>query len=229
VVGDVDTTAVVDYVTDFFGALPKRAIAAKKITEPVPSFPTGKSLDIEVDTRIPKALVVVAYATDDYWNISRNRRMSVLAEIFSEKLRETVREELGVSYSPFAYHQASRAYAGYGALKAHIYVSPEEATQVLRVVKGIADDLAHGGISAEDLELSLKPVLTGIKDYRRTNTYWLNSVLIGSLRHPQQLDWSRTFESDFAAITATEIQALAETYLISDKAASIIIAPLGRE
>jgi zinc protease len=60
---------------------------------------------------------------------------------------------------------------------------------------------------------------------RQSNTYWLNSVLIGSSRRPEQLDWARNMESDYAAIEAGELNALAEKYLDNRKAATIIIVP----
>lgn len=225
VVGDMDSEAVIDLVAAYFGTLPERKAVAEK-TQPVSiDFPKGKTLDIRVDTQIEKGLVVVAYPTDDYWDISRTRRTSVLADIFSEKLREKIREELGASYSPFAYNQPSRAYKGYGVLQAYVYVDPQQASFVVNAVKEISRDILENGVSDEALERSLKPILTSIKDYRRTNTYWLDRVMTDSLRHPQQLDWSRSFEADYASITIEDIRKVAAAYLVDEKAACIKIVP----
>jgi len=70
------------------------------------------------------------------------------------------------------------------------------------------------------------PILTGIKDMMRTNRYWLETVLLNSLRYPQQIEWSRTIQKDYAAITVQEISDLAKTYLKNEKAASLIIKPV---
>jgi zinc protease len=189
------------------------------------AFPVGKALDISVDTQIEKGLVVVAYPTDDYWDISQTRRISVLGDIFSERLRKKIREELGASYSPYAYHAPSRAYDGYGLLQANVYVAPEHVDLVAKTVREISGNIAQQGVTEEELQRSLKPILTSIKDYRRTNSYWLDRVMADSLRHPQQLDWSRTFEADYAAITVEDILRMAETYLLDEKAACITIIP----
>ncbi len=228
-VGDMDVEGAIDLVCEYFGAIPGGVAPSGEIQRRPVAFPAGKTLDVQVDTQIPKGLVVVAYPTDDYWDISRTRRISVLGDIFSEKLRERIREELGASYSPFAYNAPSRAHGGYGVLQAYVYVAPEQADLVVKAVREISGSIVQKGVSAEDLERSLKPILTSIKDYRRTNTYWLDSVMSDCLRHPQQLDWSRTFEADYASITVEDIKKMAETYLVDERAACITIVPVGKK
>jgi zinc protease len=225
VVGEMAPEAVIELVSIYFGSLPERKASLKQTSPTSIGFPVGEALDVRVDTKIEKGLVVVAYPTDDYWDISRTRRTSVLADIFSEKLRKKIREQLGASYSPFAYNQSSRAYEGYGVFQAYVNVAPEQASIVADAVKEISRDILKNGVSPEDLERSLKPILTSIKDYRRTNTYWLDRVMTDSLRHPQQLDWSRSFEADYAAITVEDVRKVAAAYLVNERAACITIVP----
>ncbi len=229
VVGDLDEASLISAVRKYFGALPKRSDEQNCLQRPMPKFPAGDSLRVPVDTKIPKGLVVVAYPTDDFWDIGRTRRLSVLASIFSERMREKIREKLGASYSPFAYNRSSRAYKGYGLMQAFVYVSPEEYEIVIAAVRDIAEDIVQEGISQEEMDRSLKPILTRIKDYRRTNDYWLNSVLSGSLRHPEQLEWSRGFMEDYEAIAVEELQQIATTYLRNDRAATVVVLPDSRE
>jgi zinc protease len=92
-------------------------------------------------------------------------------------------------------------------------------------VREISGDLKAKGITTEELERSLKPILTGIKDLMRTNAYWLDRVLTGSTRHPQQLTWSRSFAADYGAVTREELQKLAAAYLDNEKAATVFILP----
>jgi zinc protease len=114
-------------------------------------------------------------------------------------------------------------------LQAYVYVAPNQADLVVKAVREISNGIAEKGVSAEELERSLKPILTSIKDYRRTNTYWLDRVMSDCLRHPQQLDWSRTFEADYTSITVEDIREMAETYLVDEKAACIIVVPKAGE
>ena len=225
VVGDLDVPKTIEMVSKYLGSLPKRLRGSALIRYKNPQFPVQKVLNVDVETKIPKGLVILALPTDDMWDIRQTRRISILAQILSERLRQTIREKLGASYSPFAYNRASRAYKGYGVLRAMVFVDPREIDSVLKEIKSIVSDLAQKGVGQDEFELALKPALTSIKDLRRTNGYWLNSVLVGSQQHPIQLQWSRSLKDDYSAMTVAEVTALAKAYLNLKKGASIIIQP----
>ncbi|HUV50609.1 MAG TPA: insulinase family protein [Anaerolineae bacterium] len=225
VVGDFDVDAVVDIASKYLGSLPKRRDVDKQEMLKSPRFPVAQALEINVSTKISKGLVAVAYPTEDLWNIHRTRLFSVLADIVSERLRERIREKLGAAYSFVAYNSASRAYPGYGVFQAFIHVDPKESNMVVGEVKKVISDLVVSGVSKEELKRAIRPTLTGIKDMLQNNYYWLNTVLSGSKKHPQQLDWSRTIMDDYASITKGELSVLAKQHLNNDKAAVIIVKP----
>ncbi|MEE8540442.1 MAG: insulinase family protein [Desulfobacterales bacterium] len=225
VVGDLDVPKTIEMVSKYLGSLPKRLSGPALIRNKKPQFPVQKVLNVDVETKIPKGLVILALPTDDMWDIRKTRRISILAQILSERLRQTIREKLGASYSPFAYNRPSRAYKGYGVLRAIVFVDPREIDPVLKEIKTIVSDLAQKGVGQDEFELALKPALTSIKDLRRTNGYWLNSVLVGSKKNPIQLQWSRSLKDDYSAMTVAEVTALAKAYLNLEKGATIIIQP----
>jgi len=167
----------------------------------------------------------VTYPTDDFWDIGRTRRLNVLAEILSEKLRVRIREKLGAAYSPYAYHRAYRAYPGFGILQAIFLIDPAQTGAITEETKKIIAEILAEGISEDELRRALDPTLAQIKDMRQTNRYWLNSVLAGATRHPEQISWARTIVSDYGAITTDEVEALARIYLDNQKAAVITIVP----
>lgn len=225
IVGDFDADAVIALAARYIGTLPKRSVKPGAELSRLPRFPDGESLRIPVDTKIPKGMAVVAYPTEDIWDIQRTRRLSTLAGVFSDRLREEIREKLGATYSPRAYNQPSRAYPGYGVFQAVISINPDDAAEVVKAVKGITADLTQNGVTEDELRRALDPTLTGIKDMRRENGYWLDTVLSGSREHPEQIEWSRTIAEDYASITAEEVTKMARTYLDNDKAAAVVIVP----
>ncbi len=225
VVGDLDVDSVITLAAKYFGTIAQRPDFEQQRSSAGPMFPASQSRIISVPTKIPKALVVVAYQTTDLWDIQRTRRLSILAEIFSDRLRETIREKLGATYSPFAFNQPSRAYPGYGFLQAQVTVAPEEAAAMASTIKAIASDLALNGVTQNELTRAVEPTLTQINDLRQKNDYWLYTVLAGSKTYPQQLAWSRSIVTDYASITQEEIAVLAKKYLEPGKAATIIIKP----
>jgi zinc protease len=226
VVGDIDEHEVIQLAMRYLGTLPDRGEDDGIHRADLPYLPTGTLNRIDVETQIPKALVVAAWQTEDFWNINRTRRLSVLADVFSERLRQRIREKLGASYSPYAFNRASRAYAGYGVFQAHVNVAPDQTDNVLNEVKAIAEDLILNGVTVDELNRAIDPILTSIKAFRQTNEYWLNSVMTGSSRAPQQFEWARSFVEDYGAVTKEELAALTATYLTDDRSAAIIIQPM---
>ncbi len=225
IAGDMDVDAVIRIASIYLGNLPERSTRFLQPAATSPKFPSGGDLNLQVETDIPKTLVMMAYPTDDFWNIQRTRRLSVLAEVFSDRLRQSVREKLGAAYSPMAFNHPSRAYSDYGVFQTMITVELGDVKRVIHEVQDISAALSKKPVPDDELHRSLDPVLTGIKDLIRTNDYWVNSVLTGSAGHPQQIDWSRTIQKDYAAVSAIELHQLAKKYLEQPKSAVIVIQP----
>jgi len=224
-VGDFDVDSVIKLAAKYLGTLSFLTDVHKSTESRLPKFPVGESRNISVVTKIPKGMVIVAYPTEDLWDISRTRRLSVLADIVSDRFREQIREKLGSAYSTFAFNRPSRAYPGYGVFQTGVYINPEEANMLVNRVKKIASDLVANGTTQDELLRAKAPTLTSIKEMMRKNSYWLNTVLTGSRKYPQQLDWSRTIMKDYASITKEEVYNIAKQYLVNESAATIIVKP----
>ncbi|MFW6242197.1 MAG: M16 family metallopeptidase, partial [Thermodesulfobacteriota bacterium] len=225
IVGDLDPDAVVDLAARYLGGLERADAPARSRRPGAPDFPRGEKLTVRVDTRIPKGLVQMAFPTDDIWDIGQTRRLATLANVFSDRLREELRERLGATYSPYAYNDPSRTYDGYGLMQAVVSIDPEDADTVTGAIRKIIADLNENGVTQEELERALKPTINGIRDMRRKNDYWLNTVLTGSAEYPEQLEWARTIEADYRSITAEEVSRLAAIFLKNDAAAEVVIRP----
>lgn len=225
VVGDFEPDAVIALAGRYFGSLERRKALATLDRPERPDFPEGESREIVVETRIDKGEVRVAFPTDDIWDIHQTRRLSTLASVLSERLREVIREKLGATYSPYAYNAPSDTYPDYGVFQAVISVDPKRAATVVAEIRGIVTDMRKNGVTEDELRRSIDPTLTSIKDMRQENRYWLNTVLNHSRRHPEKIEWARTIEADYAAITAAEVNRVAKAFLDNDKAAVIVVRP----
>lgn len=214
VVGDVDRETVIRLAARYLASLPDRRLKTPAAAAgPGPVFPDARQMDVPVLSRINKALLVMAFPTDDVWDIGRTRRLNILAEIVSERLRVRVRENLGAAYSPGAYSWPSRAYPDYGLFIVYIPLETGALGTIKAEVRTLIRDLQQNGITSEELQRALEPTLTGIKDSLRENRYWLQTVLVGASRHPVQLDWSRTIASDYAGIRKEDIEKMARQFL----------------
>ena len=225
VVGDVDIDSIIQLTAQYFGSLSLHPVVNTQKESKLPVFPIGQSQTISVQTKILKGLVIVAYPTEDIWDINRTRRLSVLSDIISDRLREQIREKLGSAYSTFAFNRPSRAYPGYGVLQAMAYIDPNESDMIIKEIKKIVLNIAKDGVTQDELSRAKEPTLTSIKDMLRKNSYWLDTVLTGSKIYPQKIDWSRTILKDYASITEEGVSNIAKKYLVNDRAVTIIIKP----
>ncbi|ATC64641.1 peptidase M16 [Nibricoccus aquaticus] len=226
IVGDLDPDATLAAVAQTFGALPARQPKPAYEAERQAAFPEPFAKDFTVTSEIPKGYVALYWPTTDSRDIRTVRRLSVLSEVFSDRLRVKIREELGDAYSPQTSSGPSDTYRNYGLMTALIAVDPAKAKIVTDATLEIATDLATNGVNEDELERAKKPILTSLREAGRNNQYWLFSVLGSAQEQPQRLDWRRSIDTDFAAITKTEIDALAKQYLPAARAFRVTSLPV---
>ncbi len=225
VVGDLDVDAAIAAVAQTLGTLPPRASKLELTEARKVFFPAPFTKDYTVPTEIPKGLVTLYWPTTDARDVKLARRLGLLAEILSDRLRVKVREEMGDAYSPAAFSAPSDTYTHYGFMLSQITVDPAQAHKIVDTVLAIAADLQKNGATPDELERAKKPILTSLRESARTNPYWLNNVIGSCQEFPQRLDWCRTRYSDFEGITKAEIDALAAQYLDPARAFRIIVLP----
>ena len=136
-----------------------------------------------------------------------------------------MREELGETYSPQCYHVANDTFKGYGYMTAMIECKPEQAVSIGALVIKIGNDLATSTITDDEFERAKKPQLEQLTQMRRDNRYWGQNVLRNSQEHPERIEWSRSLLQDFSGIEKKDLEALAKTYLKSDRAITVNVIP----
>ncbi|MBA2481986.1 MAG: insulinase family protein, partial [Planctomycetes bacterium] len=228
IVGDIDLARAAELATTYIGSLGERRPHvvmtdphAPNVLANSPPIPAGLHR-IEVPGTNPRALVTIAWPTDDFYDVRQMRRLGMLAECFSERLRIKIREELGQAYSPHASRSASEAYRGHGYLNAVVGVAPERVEDARAAVLAIAAELAEKGVDDELLSHAKEPTVKNLASYRQKNGYWLGSVMARCRDQPFRLDWAATMEEDYAAITAAEVGDLAKRFLVNDRALQVV-------
>ncbi len=229
VVGDLDLEATIAAAAATLGALPPRRPRPALEDLRQVRFPTQPFVrEFTVPTEIPKGEVVLYWPTTDGRDIRRARRLNLLAEVFSDRLRLKVREEMGDAYSPGAGSAAGDLYPGYGYIQAAVTIDPPRARQVADMIVRIAGELAEKGVTADELERAKQPVLTSLRESARTNQYWIGNVVARAQEKPEVLDWCRSRYADNEAITVEELSALARSYLGAARASRVTVVPAGR-
>jgi zinc protease len=225
-VGDLDIDATIAAVGRTLGALPTRGPRPALNAERQVRFPEkGFVKEYSVPTEIPKGIVALYWPTTDANDIHRTRRLMMLSEVLSDRLRVKVRQELGGAYSPDAGSVPSDAFPGYGYMLANVTVDPAKAAEITDVMLAIANDLNKTGVTEDELERAKQPILTSLRESARTNGYWIGSVLSRAQEKPEVLDWCRSRYDDNKAITKADLDALAKNYLVPDRVCRVIVRP----
>ena len=219
IVGDIDIAATRALVAAYVGSLPdRRPLVVWSGTDhpllPVPPIPVGENR-LDVAGKVARALVVMAWPTDDFYDIGRTRRLGVLAQAMNERLRDQLREKLGQAYSPHVGRQASEVYDGFGYVVAQAGVAPEHIDEARDAMLAVARELATNGVDPALLDQVKPPLVKNLGAQRQQNSYWLGQVLMRCQQQPFRLAWAQTMESDYAAITPQELSALAARYLVT--------------
>ena len=230
IVGDFEIEKILPDLLATFGAIPTRAAAAPPLPElrkiQFPNAPAAKSF--AYDSKISQGIATTFWKTAPLRGNQREfRRLNVLGDIYSDRIREEIREKLGASYSPVAGASGSDGFDGLGYIIAQSIGKPEDLELLLKTMRELADKLAKDGATADELDRALKPTLGQLDKTLRDNTYWLGTVMSQSQSDPKRLDLARGRDADYHSITLTEINALAKKYLHGENALLIAIKPAG--
>ena len=230
IVGDFEIDQILPDLLATFGALPTRAAAAPPLLEArkiqFPNAPAAKTFTY--DSKIAQGIATVFWKTASLrGNQKEFRRLNVLGDIYSDRIREEIREKLGASYTPDAGASGSDAFEGVGFILAQSIGKPEDLELLHKTMRDLADKLAKDGATADELDRALKPTLGQLDKTLRDNTYWLGTVMSQSQSDPKRLELARGRETDYQSITLTEINALAKKYLHGENALLVTIKPAG--
>ena len=226
-VGDLDIESALDAVARTLGTLPPRQPKPPYRAERRVAFPPSSPDPIRyaIPSQTPKAEVAVFWPTADARDVHRTRRLTLLADVFADRLRLRLRERLGAAYDPEAASEPSDTFTDYGLLVTKVIVAPARVDEVARIILEMGATLQEWGVSADELDRAKKPLLTALRESARTNQYWIGAVLASCQEFPERLDWARTRESDVAAVRKADLDKLAKTYLAPGRAFQIIVTP----
>ena len=225
IVGDLDVEAAIALAAETLGTLsarPARATLRPRLVRPPAK---AEAVETTITSRNPKATVWMAWIVPGVDNATVARRADVLAEILGDRIRTKIREELGATYDATAGKWESQADPHFGLLIAQMTTPPGEARRLAALVRTIAADLVKGGVTDDEFQRASQPILAGLEQHLRDNSYWLFYVLDRAQEQPTRLDWPRTRTRDFQAMTRDDVSVLARECLGSKRSFSYLVLP----
>jgi len=226
IVGDITEQEAEQEIDRTFAALgPRKA-------QPVPAdgtridFPKQDLSQVfEHHGRADQDLSYIAWPTADFFTDTQTARgLELLSDVLTLRLTDVVREKLGIAYSPYAASYTAFAFPGYGYIGTYGAVKPENDQGFYDAVSGIVADLKAHPVSDDELLRARKPELDKLANDWTTNSYWAG-VLPGTASDPRRLQAIRTRRDQLMAVTAADLQKLAQQYLDMSRALRLQIKP----
>lgn len=225
-VGDFDPNSAIAAVASTLGALPARQERAENPNKMTPvRFSAERSIRL-----LPHAgakdqgVLALSWATDDSEDLQDDISRDLLAAAIGLRLTETLREELGSTYSPEAFSYSQRAFEGFGHLTALTTVPPEAMDKTAKSIRSIALDFARGNIAADLLERARSPMREGYERANSQNSAWIDTVAMAQ-SNPQALERWRRRAAILRTVSTDGIEAVARKYLVSDRVMEIRVVP----
>lgn len=225
-VGDFDADKAIAAVAASLGALPARS-AKREPASPAAALAFAAEPALRTFTHTGAAdqgAIALSWPTDDGDDQRDEIIRDLLAGVMGLRLTETLREELGTTYSPATYSFAQRTFPGFGYITAFTTVPQPAMDSTAAVVRDIAAELAGKPVDPDLLERARNPVRAGYERAETQNTSWLDLVA-GAQSDPVLLDQRRARMGILNAVTPADIQDAARRYLAGKAPVEIRVVP----
>lgn len=216
-VGDLTEAEAAKWVAESFGALPERAAGpVMRSKANFQRFPDAVPAPIQVTHKGPagKAGLVMAWPT--FVGDAAQRReaaaLRLLAAIFDDAARHSIRERLGKSYAPEVVLADRVEQADQGHIRALVESTPADLPIVEAELRKVAASLAGGAITPQMLEAARAPLLSHAQANLQ-DPAWIVGHLRYSSREPDRPQ--RLFETPqtLTSLSLDDVKRAAATWL----------------
>lgn len=211
IVGDFDPEQAENLVARYFGA-PDVVWAAPDHVSHRQSYVFPPANDREraftVRAELGQAALQIAFHRNVH-DVSDRREMAVrrlLAAVVRDRLRDTVREELGASYSPGMRYWVEDT-DGFGLYIIRIETRTDQLPLLLKAVDDVLADVSTGNIRPDELERQRLPMLSGWETSRRENTVYARLLNQIARQDKPFMQWDAEYPGLLMSITAQDLNA----------------------
>lgn len=226
-VGDLDEDAAIALVGKTLGALPPREASFREYSDErrERTFTSDRSPKTVTHKGEPdQAQLMLIWPTTDAEDWDLTSRLTLLSRVMRLELTETLREELGQTYSPSASSNQSFTFPGYGTFSVGAAVSVDDVSAARTAMLETVTRIIADGPSQDTLDRARRPLIESIENRLKTNRGWMGLVDRAQSR-PEDIARHLQAKERQLAITAGELQALARTYLNPENAIEFTVVP----
>lgn len=228
--GDFDKQEAVDAMTRTFGALPTREpISANVLARPTVVSKPGETVVRYHKGDDNQAAAVITWATDAGLDgIRVSRQLTILTEVFNNRLRDAMRERAGASYAPSVRLDWPVDVDSGGSIMGYAQLRPQDVPTFFAEAQRIAQDLTVNPPSEEELARVTEPLRNYYERFSSGNMFFMLEMQ-GASTDPRRMAALRGFLNDYSETTPEAMLALAKRYFGASPGWRMAVIPEGQQ
>ncbi|WP_126174027.1 M16 family metallopeptidase [Altericroceibacterium xinjiangense] len=225
-VGDIDEDRAIDLIARTLGALPEREPDFRQYADNRQrSFTEDRGIRVvRHGGPADQALLRMTWPTTDDRDFEETIRLELLQRIVQVRLTDTLREELGETYSPGVNSSQSRVYEGYGTFNTAAAVSVDDLDPARNAMLETIRSLIEEPVDQDVLLRARRPLLEAYDNALKTNGGWM-ALADRAQSEPQDIERFTRGKELVAAITPEDIRRVASRYLDPEQRLEINVLP----
>ena len=223
-VGNVTTESLRPLVEQYLATLPStgRKETWKDVT---PSLPRGTIQKTVRKGSEPKASTVITFTGPFEYTPENRFRFRALADLFQIRLNETLREQLGGTYSPGVGGSPTRIPKSEYVLQVQYGSSPENVEKLTETVLALIDSLKVHGPSQADVDKVREQLVRTRETDLETNGYWAANIAGRDQAGEDIAGLLGAYDELVRGLTAVQIQQAAQQYFDTRNYARFVLLP----
>lgn len=180
-VGNVDKNTLVPMLEKYVASLPggQKSKAGKPVT-PIVMAKGMVQEEFDQPMQAPSTIIMTMYNGYNLpFNVNNDVRMELVGEILSNIYTETLREEEGGSYSPYAYGSISPVTKAW-SLTGVVQTNADQQARMIERGNQEVLKLLQNGAKPEQFNKVKEAALKQYEINVRTNRYWLNNLQLNA-------------------------------------------------
>jgi len=223
-VGTVDTTKLKPLVERYLAALPSlnRQEKGKDVGVTAPKGVVEKVVHKVTE---PKANTIINFSGPCVYAPENRFQLRALMEVFQIKLNETLREQLGGTYSPNAGGSCGRLPKQEYSINVQFGSSPENVERLSKGVFSLIDTLKAKGPSQADVDKVKEQILRSREVETKQNSYWVSNIGARDQAGEDIAGLGSQYDEMVKSLTAAQLQAAAKLYFNTANYARFVLLP----
>jgi zinc protease len=223
-VGNIDTLAFKPLVEQYLGSLP--SLHRKETFRDNGGGPPKGVIDKVVHKGVEaKANTLIEFTGTCEYNPQTRMVMRTMIELFQIKLTETLREQLGGTYSPSVGGGCGRVPRPEYSIEVGYNSAPDNVDKLSKSVFALIDTLQSKGPSSADLDKVKEELLRAHEVEVKQNGFWTGNILARDAAGEDIAALGEGYAQLIKSVTPAQIQAAAKQYFDMKNHARFVLLP----